>query len=141
MKKEGFAIRGGKPLELIQLDCKETKQYNYDCNFIEHNITSNQRLDYALEVAPSRTNLQKNLIKQALKLNRVLFTLVALFALTFSACASKPVYKVEIKEVFIPVKCNLKLPTKPQENGSFASHRALAKYYLTIEQIAKDCTK
>ena len=67
------------------------------------------------------------------------FTLFALFALTFSACAAKPVYKVEIKEVFIPVKCNLKLPKKPKENGSFASHRALAKYYLEIEQIAKDC--
>ncbi|MCI5632524.1 hypothetical protein, partial [Helicobacter sp.] len=104
-----------------------------------HSITSNQRLYYTLEVAPSRTNLQKNLIKQSLKLNRFLFTLLALFALTFSACASKPVYKVEIKEVFIPVKCNLKLPTKPQENGSFASHRALAKYYLEVEQIAKDC--
>ena len=139
MQKEGFAVRGGKPLKLIQLDDKKTKQYNYDCNFSKHSITSNQRLYYALEVAPSRTNLQKNLIKQALKLNRVLFTLLALFALTFSACASKPVYKVEIKEVFIPVKCNLKLPKKPQENGSFASHRALAKYYLEVEQIAKDC--
>lgn len=138
MQKEGFAVRGGKPLKLIQLDCKKTKQYNYDCNFKTHSITSNQRLYYTLEVAPSRTNLQKNLIKQSLKLNRFLFTLLALFALTFSACA-KPVYKVEIKEVFIPVKCNLKLPKKPQENGSFASHRALAKYYLTIEQIAKDC--
>ena len=139
MQKKGFAVRGGKPLKLIQLDDKKTKQYNYDCNFKKHSITSNQRLYYTLEVAPSRTNLQKNLIKQSLKLNRVLFTLLALFALTFSACASKPVYKVEIKEVFIPVKCNLKLPTKPKENGSFASHRALAKYYLEIEQIAKDC--
>lgn len=145
MQKEGFAVRGGKPLKLIQLDCKKTKQYNYDCNFSKHSITSNQRLYYTLEVAPSRTNLQNNLIKQSLKLKRfksfILFTLLALFALTFSACASKPVYKVEIKEVFIPVKCNLKLPKKPQENGSFASHRALAKYYLEIEQIAKDCTQ
>ena len=220
MQKEGFAVRGGKPLKLIQLDCKKTKQYNYDCNFKTHSITSNQRLYYALEVAPSRTNLQKNLIKQSLKLKhfksfifkmipckvslcrmmdlqlkagenamhlratilqkreksvlgvgglrgkgdasqvepltplekkfrfflssfKIPFKLylIPLFALAFSACASKPVYKVEIKEVFIPVKCNLKLPTKPQENGSFASHRALAKYYLEIEQIAKDCTR
>ena len=256
MQKEGFAVRGGKPLKLIQLDDKKTKQYNYDCNFIEHSITSNQRLDYTLEVAPSRTNLQNNLIKQSLKLKRFknfIFKIIPckvslcrmmdlqlkagenamhlrttilqkcesvlrvgglrgkgdasqvepltplekkfrfflscsslkafyltentkkikhfknsqarvgnlalinkafliacsslkafylmLFALTFSACASKPVYKVEIKEVFIPVKCNLKLPTKPQENGSFSSHRALAKYYLEVEQIAKDCTQ
>lgn len=91
--------------------------------------------------------IKKNLLESASKIGGIerevkkafYFTLLALFVLTFSACASKPVYKVEIKEVFIPVKCNLKLPKKPQENGSFASHRALAKYYLEIEQIAKDC--
>ena len=143
MKKEGFAIRGGKPLELIQLDCKETKQYNYDCNFIEHNITSNQRLDYALEVAPSRTNLQKHFTKQSLKSfrNSLFATFLALFVLNFSACATKPILKIQTQEVLIPVKCNLELPPKPQEDGSFESHKALAKYYLEVEQIAKDCTK
>ena len=147
MQKEGFAVRGGKPLKLIQLDDKKTKQYNYDCNFSKqfYHLTFEVK-NYTKEVATLfSANLNQNLIKRALKLkcfkSFILFTLLALFALTFSACASKPVYKVEIKEVFIPVKCNLKLPTKPKENGSFASHRALAKYYLTIEQIAKDCTQ
>lgn len=147
MQKEGFAVRGGKPLKLIQLDCKKTKQYNYDCNFKEqfYHLAFEVK-NYTKEVATLfSANLNQNLIKQSLKLkcfkSFILFTLLALFALTFSACASKPVYKVEIKEVFIPVKCNLKLPTKPKENGSFASHRALAKYYLEVEQIAKDCTK
>ena len=145
MQKEGFAVRGGKPLKLIQLDCKKTKQYNYDCNFKEqfYHLAFEVK-NYTKEVATLfSANLNQNLIKQSLKLkcfkNFILFPLLALFALTFSACASKPVYKVEIKEVFIPVKCNLKLPTKPKENGSFASHRALAKYYLEVEQIAKDC--
>lgn len=143
MKKEGFAARGGKPLKLIQLDYKKTKQYNYDCNFIEHSITSNQRLDYTLEVAPSRTNLQKNFIKQSLKTfkNSLFTAFLALFALSFTACATKPIVKIQTQEVFIPVKCDLQLPPKPKENGSFASHKALAKYYLEIEQVAKDCTK
>lgn len=142
INKEGFAARGGKPLKLIQLDYKKTKQYNYDCNFIEHSITSNQRLDYTLEVAPSRTNLQKNFIKQSLKTFRnSLFTaFLAFFALSFSACASKPLVKIETKEVFIPVKCDLELPTKPLENGSFESHKQIAIYYKKVEQIAKDCT-
>ena len=146
MQKEGFAVRGGKPLKLIQLDCKKTKQYNYDCNFKEqfYHLAFEVK-NYTKEVATLfSANLNQNLIKQPLKLkcfkNFILFPLLTLFALTFSACASKPVYKVEIKEVFIPVKCNLKLPTKPKENGSFASHRALAKYYLEVEQIAKDCS-
>ena len=70
----------------------------------------------------------------------VLVAFLAIFALTFSAC-SKPIYKIQTQEVFIPVKCDLELPQKPKENGSFKSHKALAKYYLEMEQIAKDCTK
>lgn len=66
--------------------------------------------------------------------------LILMTTLIFNGC-SKPVYKIQTQEVFIPVKCNLELPPKPQENGSFESHKALAKYYLEIEQIAKDCTQ
>lgn len=73
--------------------------------------------------------------------NFVLAVLLALFALSFSACATKPIVKIQTQEVLIPIQCNLELPPKPQENGSFESHKALAKYYLEIEQIAKDCTK
>ncbi|TLD84100.1 hypothetical protein LS70_003905 [Helicobacter sp. MIT 11-5569] len=71
----------------------------------------------------------------------VQISILLLLPLLFSACASKPVYKIKTQEVFIPVKCNLTLPQKPKEDGSFASHKALAKYYLQVEQIAKDCTK
>ncbi len=71
----------------------------------------------------------------------ILSAFLALFSLSFSACATKPIVKIQTQEAFIPVKCNLELPPKPQEDGSFESHKALAKYYLEIEQIAKDCTK
>lgn len=64
-----------------------------------------------------------------------------LCAILLSACASKPLVKIETKEVFIPVKCDLELPTKPLENGSFESHKQIAIYYKKVEQIAKDCTK
>lgn len=57
----------------------------------------------------------------------------------FLGCASKPIYKVQVKEVFIPIRCNLELPEKPKEDGSFESHKALAVYYKKVEQIAKDC--
>ncbi|WP_416861586.1 hypothetical protein [Helicobacter ganmani] len=65
----------------------------------------------------------------------------AFVSLVFMGCASKPIYKITTKEVFIPVQCNLKLPVKPKENGTFESHKALAVYYRKVEQIAKDCTR
>lgn len=66
---------------------------------------------------------------------------MAILGIAFVGCASKPTYKTQIQEVYIPIKCNLKLPLKPKENGSFESHKALAVYYRQVEQIAKDCTK
>lgn len=57
---------------------------------------------------------------------------------TLEGC-SKPTYKVQVKEVLIPIQCNLELPNKPKEDGSFSSHKALAVYYKEVEQIAKDC--
>lgn len=74
-------------------------------------------------------------------MKKLILSVLALFALSFSACATKPIVKIKTQEVLIPVKCNLELPPKPQEDGSFESHKALAKYYLEVEQIAKDCTK
>lgn len=145
MKKEGFAARGGKPLKSIQLDYKKTKQYNYNCNFSKqfYHLAFGVK-NYTKEVATLfSANLNQNLTKKSLKssfINFLFIVLLALFTLSFSAC-SKPIVKIQTQEVFIPVKCNLELPPKPQENGSFESHKALAKYYLEVEQIAKDCTK
>lgn len=73
-------------------------------------------------------------------MKRGLMIFLPVFALLLSACA-KPVYRVQIKEVLVPVKCNLSLPQKPQENGSFQSHKELIKYFVQVEQIAKDCTQ
>ena len=74
-------------------------------------------------------------------MKKLILSVLALFFFSFSACATKPIVKIKTQEVLIPVKCNLELPPKPQEDGSFESHKALAKYYLEVEQIAKDCTK
>ncbi|WP_233704127.1 hypothetical protein [Helicobacter mesocricetorum] len=71
-----------------------------------------------------------------------IYTSLLLFLLAFLAgCSTKPILKVQTKEVFIPIKCNLKLPPKPKENGSFESHKELSLYYKEVEQIAKDCTR
>lgn len=66
---------------------------------------------------------------------------MSISGLVFVGCASKPVYKVQVKEVMVPVKCNLKLPDKPINENTFESHRQIMIYYRKVEQIAKDCTK
>lgn len=91
-------------------------------------ITSFQRLKLTLEGCSPLRQTSKSI-------------LAILPLIFFSACATKPIVKIQTQEVFIPVKCDLQLPPKPQEDGSFESHKALAKYYLEVEQIAKDCTK
>lgn len=60
-----------------------------------------------------------------------------LIAFFFSACASS--VQVQTKEVLIPIKCNLEIPKKPKENGSFESHKALGIYFLEVESTLKDC--
>ncbi|PZT48184.1 hypothetical protein B6S12_03905 [Helicobacter valdiviensis] len=70
---------------------------------------------------------------------KILF--LSLLCLIFIGCSAKPIVKMQTKEVLIPIKCNLVLPKKPKEDGSFESHKNLSLYFLKVEQIAKDCTK
>ncbi|HED5389965.1 TPA: hypothetical protein R5B43_000475 [Campylobacter jejuni] len=57
-----------------------------------------------------------------------------------SACASKDILiKTEYKEVKIPIKCPLKFPLKPLDHGDLESAKEISKYYLEVENIAKQC--
>ena len=87
--------------------------------------------------------MKRNLRKTHKILTNLVFCVSSLlFLLAFLAgCSTKPILKVQTKEVFIPVKCNLELPPKPKEDGGFESHKELSLYYKEIEQIAKDCTR
>lgn len=69
--------------------------------------------------------------------NTILAVLVILYGLFGSGCSSKT---GAIKEVYIPVKCPLKMPLKPQNNGDFKSHKEMMIYYLECENIAIKCT-
>ena len=77
----------------------------------------------------------KNLLKKILQ--KAHFISLLTLSLIFSACASS--VQVQTKEVFIPVKCNLQMPKKPKENGSFESHKALGIYFLEVESRLKAC--
>ena len=72
-------------------------------------------------------------------LERIKCFLIALFSVFMLAgCGAK---EPQIKQVFIPVKCNLKMPLRPAESSDFEAHKALVAYFLKCEQIAKDCTQ
>ncbi|WP_278347958.1 hypothetical protein [Helicobacter pullorum] len=129
--KRGFAVWGKAP-KLIRLDYYKTKQYNYHCKFIVHFRHLLSRLVYALEVAPSLANLKKILQKTYL----IFFISLSLI---FSACAVKPIAQIQTKEVLIPIACDLPMPKKPKEDGSFESHKALGIYFLEVESTLKDC--
>ena len=64
--------------------------------------------------------------------------LIALFSVLYlCGCSTK---EPQIKQVYVPVRCNLKMPLKPAANGSFEAHKELVRYFLRCEEIAKDCT-
>lgn len=63
--------------------------------------------------------------------------LIALFSVLLLGCSAK---EPQIKQVYVPVRCNLKMPLKPAPNGSFEAHKELVRYFLKCEEIAKDCT-
>lgn len=104
-------------------------------------ITSFQRLKLTLEgCAPLRQTSKSIILKLSKYFKKTLF-IAFLLLLTLAGCASKPIVRIDTKKVFIPIKCNLTLPNKPKEDGSFQSHKELLIYYLEVESIAKDCTK
>ena len=69
--------------------------------------------------------------------NTILAVLVILYGLFSSGCSSKT---GAINEVYIPVKCPLQMPVKPQNDGSFKAHKELMIYFLECENIALKCT-
>ena len=82
----------------------------------------------------------KLVLERCHSLRQTSIYILAFFCLiVFSGCASKPIVKIQTQKVYIPIKCNLKIPNKPLDDGSFQSHKDLAKYFLQVEQIAKDC--
>ena len=65
---------------------------------------------------------------------------VALFALC--GCSSKPeiIVKTQYQDVYVPVACIDKMPTKPKFNkDDLASAKELMGYFLTCEELLKGC--
>ncbi len=67
-----------------------------------------------------------------------LYFLACIVIVCFNACAKKVIYR----EVKIPVKCDIEIPSRPSEHlESLEYLRALLIYTETLENDLKFCTK
>ena len=67
-----------------------------------------------------------------------------LFALFFAGCATKPeiITKTQYQDVYIPVRCQAKIPEKPKfDKKDLGSAKALAVYYRQVEALLMECVK
>lgn len=69
--------------------------------------------------------------------------LVFLFlVLFFTGCSAKPevITKTQYQDVYVPVRCQVKMPEKPKfDKKDLQSARALAVYYRQVEILLKRC--
>ena len=67
--------------------------------------------------------------------------LILLFfmAISFTGCAPKIQTEKSYKDVYVPVKCNAKMPIKPTNDESFESHKEKMLYFLRAEALLKEC--
>jgi len=71
----------------------------------------------------------------------VLFLIGLALCVFLSGCAAKePIVRTEYKNVYIPIKCEVKIPVKPKfDPNNMQSAVELAKYYETCEALLKEC--
>ncbi len=66
-----------------------------------------------------------------------LLFLAFVFVISFSACAKKIIYR----DVKVPIKCDIEMPTRPTEHLEALEYlRALLIYTETLENDLKFCT-
>ncbi|MBR8461460.1 hypothetical protein KDD93_06780 [Campylobacter sp. faydin G-24] len=70
-----------------------------------------------------------------------MFILALLYISVFAGCADKKVLtRTEWQKVYIPIKCEVDIPTKPKYTPSdLQSAKELAKYYEEVENLLKGC--
>ncbi|GAA6803493.1 hypothetical protein BTM502_14740 [Helicobacter pylori] len=67
-----------------------------------------------------------------------LLFLACVISVSFSACAKKIIHR----EVKVPIKCNIEIPTRPSAHLEALEYlRALLIYTETLENDLKFCTK
>ena len=73
--------------------------------------------------------------------NNLIFFFILAISVTLAGCASKDAQiMTEYKEIYVPVKCRIKLPQKPEFNpNNPESLKETIGYYRNIEALLKGC--
>ena len=73
--------------------------------------------------------------------NNLIFLFVLTISVTLAGCADKNAQVMtEYKEIYLPVKCQIKLPQKPEFNpNNPKSLKETIGYYRHIETLLKGC--
>lgn len=69
-------------------------------------------------------------------MSKTVFLFLSVFVLC--GCGAKE-HNIIYKDVLIPVKCQVKMPLKPRNDGTFEAHKKLMIYYLECENALKFC--
>lgn len=64
------------------------------------------------------------------------------FVLLLAGCSAKPevITKTQYQDVYIPVRCQVKMPEKPKfDKKDLKSARQISIYYKEVEALLKEC--
>ncbi|WP_232209591.1 MULTISPECIES: hypothetical protein [Campylobacter] len=77
-------------------------------------------------------------------LRKIVFIILLSFAVIMAGCANKPeiITRTLYQDVYIPMKCDVKLPEKPEyDKNDPDSAKKLAIYYKQVEKLLKGCIR
>lgn len=91
----------------------------------------------------TKLNKEENYKKYKAEIYHIALALVFFFlALMLFGCSPKTIYKQNIKEVYIPTKCNANVPEKPTPTGNAVNDNInITAYARELEQTVLLCTK
>ncbi|QCD52513.1 hypothetical protein [Campylobacter sp. RM16192] len=95
------------------------------------------------KTAPRRAYLIYRVKKFILaRAREITFYLILTSVILLSGCSAKPeiITRTEYQNVYVPVKCEVKLPEKPKfDQDRLDSAKEIAKYYQEAERLLMEC--
>lgn len=95
------------------------------------------------KTAPRRAYLIYKVKKFFLaRAREITFYLILTSVILLSGCSAKPeiITHTEYQNVYVPVKCEVKLPEKPKfDENNLESAKEIAKYYGETERLLMEC--
>ncbi|MGG7074638.1 hypothetical protein U5B43_10420 [Campylobacter sp. 9BO] len=73
-------------------------------------------------------------------IRKMVFIVLLFLALILIGGCAKKQESISFKEIYVPVKCEVELPSKPKFNPNEPqTARDLAQYFMQVEELLKGC--